>query len=50
MIAELEERLKASEREKEEIKEARARDAQDLLINAKERLATLHDEVSHPSA
>lgn len=33
-------------REVEEIKAARARDAQDLLANAKERLETLHSELS----
>lgn len=44
-ISELEEKVQKSAREVEEIKEARSKDAQDLLNNAKERLAILHTEV-----
>lgn len=43
---ELEARVEQAAREVEAIKEARAKDAQDLLANAKERLAILHSEVS----
>ncbi|WVW82888.1 hypothetical protein I302_104901 [Kwoniella bestiolae CBS 10118] len=45
-IEELEVQLKAANREVEEIKDARAKDAQDLLANAKERLSVLHSELS----
>jgi hypothetical protein len=45
-IAELEERVKQAGQEVEDIKEARSKDAQDLLANAKERLEILHSEVS----
>jgi len=45
-VVELEEKVKSSEREIEETKEARAKDAQDLLANARERLEILHTEVS----
>jgi hypothetical protein len=43
--ADLETKLTASGREVEEIKAARAKDAQELLANAKERLEALHSEV-----
>lgn len=43
--ADLEAKLTAAGREVEDIKAARARDAQDLLGNAKERLGALHSEV-----
>jgi len=49
-VVELEEKVKSSEREIEETKEARAKDAQDLLANARERLEILHTEVSSDSA
>ncbi|CAK9784547.1 hypothetical protein CC85DRAFT_283031 [Cutaneotrichosporon oleaginosum] len=45
-IADLETKLTASGREVEEIKSARAKDAQELLANAKERLEALHSELS----
>ncbi|KAL1411085.1 hypothetical protein Q8F55_002035 [Vanrija albida] len=45
-IADLETKLTVAGREVEEAKAARARDAQDLLANAKERLETLHSELS----
>ncbi|EIW70010.1 hypothetical protein TREMEDRAFT_68429 [Tremella mesenterica DSM 1558] len=45
-IAELEGQLEVASREIDEVKEARANDAQDLLANAKERLAVLHAELS----
>ena len=45
-VLELEEKVKLSEKEIEETKEARAKDAQDLLANARERLEILHNEVS----
>jgi hypothetical protein len=44
-IAELENQVKQSGQEVEDIKEARAKDAQDLLANARERLEILHTEV-----
>ena len=44
-VLELEEKVKLSEKEIEETKEARAKDAQDLLANARERLEILHNEV-----
>ena len=44
--AELEEKLRVSAKEVEDIREGRARDAQELLVNAKERLSILHNEVS----
>lgn len=47
-VEELEGQLGAKCKEVEEVKQARAKDAQDLLGNAKERLAILHEEVSHP--
>ncbi len=45
MTAELEEQLAMRSREIDEIKQARARDSQDSLANAKDRLAMLHSEV-----
>ncbi|BEI97277.1 hypothetical protein CcaverHIS631_0208660 [Cutaneotrichosporon cavernicola] len=45
-IADLETKLTTSGREVEEIKTARANDAQELLTNAKERLEALHSELS----
>lgn len=42
----LETQLQASGREVESIKDARSKDAQDLLANAKERLEILHSELS----
>jgi hypothetical protein len=48
-VVELEEKVKLSEKEIEETKEARAKDAQDLLANARERLEILHNEVSRDS-
>jgi predicted glycosyl hydrolase (DUF1957 family) len=45
-ISELEEQVKQSAKDIEDIKEARAKDAQDLLANARERLEILHTEVS----
>jgi DNA-binding transcriptional regulator YbjK len=45
-IGELEGRVQEAQKEVEDIKEARANDAQDLLNNAKERLAILHSEVN----
>ncbi|WVO14072.1 hypothetical protein L204_101699 [Cryptococcus depauperatus] len=45
-IAELEEQQRIAVREVERVKEGRAQDAQDLLINAKERLQQLHNELS----
>ncbi|KAE8540994.1 hypothetical protein D1P53_002347 [Cryptococcus gattii VGV] len=45
-IAELEEQVKTANKESEKIRADRAQDAQDLLMNAKERLKTLHDELS----
>jgi hypothetical protein len=45
-VVELEDKVKQSEKEIEETKEARAKDAQDLLANARERLEILHTEVS----
>lgn len=42
----MESQLTASAREIDEIKAARQRDAQELLANAKERLESLHSEVS----
>lgn len=45
-ISELEEQLRASQRELEEIKDSRAKDAQLVLDNAKSRLETLHLELS----
>ncbi|KAK8869623.1 hypothetical protein IAR55_000190 [Kwoniella newhampshirensis] len=45
-IAELEGQLRLAAKEVEENKEARAKDAQDLLANAKDRLAVLHTELS----
>ncbi|WVQ98916.1 hypothetical protein IAU59_006047 [Kwoniella sp. CBS 9459] len=45
-IGELESQLKTKVKEVEDIKEARAKDAQDLLANAKERLSELHSELS----
>ncbi|WWD16113.1 hypothetical protein CI109_100538 [Kwoniella shandongensis] len=45
-IAELEGQLGLAMKEVESIKEARAKDAQDLLTNAKDRLAILHTELS----
>lgn len=47
-IAELEEQLATSRKELEEVKDGRAKDAHDLLNNAKERLEVLHAEVSPP--
>jgi hypothetical protein len=49
-VLQLEEKVKLSEKEIEETKEARAKDAQDLLANARERLEILHNEVSLDSA
>ena len=46
MLAELEGQLSIRTKEVEEVREARAKDAQDLLANAKERLTILHAEVS----
>lgn len=43
--ADLETKLTNSGRELEDIKTARAKDAQDLLANAKARLEALHTEV-----
>lgn len=43
--AELEGQVKAAAMEAEGAREARAKDAQDLLANAKERLTILHSEV-----
>ncbi|WWC89743.1 uncharacterized protein L201_004668 [Kwoniella dendrophila CBS 6074] len=45
-IEELEAQVKSASKEVEEIKEGRAKDAQDLLANAKERLSVLHSELS----
>ncbi|OCF45405.1 hypothetical protein I317_00650 [Kwoniella heveanensis CBS 569] len=45
-IEELENQVKITVKEVEDIKEARAKDAQDLLANAKERLSELHSELS----
>jgi hypothetical protein len=45
-VEELEQQLGVRSREVEEVKAARAKDAQELLGNAKERLAILHEEVS----
>lgn len=45
-IADLENKLTVAGREVEDTKAARARDAQELLVNAKDRLETLHMEVS----
>ena len=45
-VEELEGQLSVKRKEVDEVKEARARDAQELLGNAKERLAILHEEVS----
>ena len=45
-IKELEQQLSARNNEVEEIKEARAKDARELLANAKERLTILHSEAS----
>ncbi|WRT67309.1 uncharacterized protein IL334_004278 [Kwoniella shivajii] len=42
----LEHQVKTAGKDVEEIKEARAKDAQDLLANAKERLSVLHTELS----
>ena len=42
----LEQQLEGKYREVDEVKAARAKDAQELLGNAKERLAILHEEVS----
>lgn len=53
--ADLEAQLVTAGRELEEVKAARAKDSHDLLVNAKERLETLHAELSetfssdHPS-
>lgn len=44
-VAELQEQLSAAGREAEEIRNAKAKDASDLLANAKERLEILHTEV-----
>jgi hypothetical protein len=44
-VEELEGQLEGRRKEVEEVKEARAKDAQELLANAKERLAILHCEV-----
>jgi hypothetical protein len=44
-VVELEEKVKEAEKEIEETKKARAKDAQDLLANARERLEILHTEV-----
>jgi hypothetical protein len=43
--ANLEAKLTTAGREVEDAKAARAKDAQDLLANAKERLGALHEEV-----
>lgn len=43
--AELQEQLTAASKEVEDIREAKAREASDLLANAKERLEMLHSEV-----
>lgn len=43
--ADLEAKLTTAGREVEDAKAARAKDAQDLLANAKERLAAMHEEV-----
>ncbi|ORY28284.1 hypothetical protein BCR39DRAFT_206519 [Naematelia encephala] len=45
-IAELEGQLKLATKEVEDVREARAKDAQELLANAKDRLAILHTELS----
>ncbi|WVF72006.1 hypothetical protein IAT40_006817 [Kwoniella sp. CBS 6097] len=45
-IVELENQVKITVKEVDDIKEARAKDAQDLLANAKERLSELHSELS----
>ncbi|WVR05396.1 hypothetical protein IAU60_002410 [Kwoniella sp. DSM 27419] len=45
-IEELEGQVKAATKEVESLKEARAKDAQDLLANAKDRLNVLHTELS----
>lgn len=47
-VDELEGQLALRRKEVDEVKEARAKDAQELLANAKERLETLHTEVGHP--
>lgn len=44
-IADLESKLTVAGRELQDTKAARARDAQELLVNAKDRLETLHTEV-----
>ena len=46
IVAELEQQLAVRLREMDEIKEARAKDARDLLANAKDRLNILHAEVN----
>lgn len=45
-ISELEEQLRISQREIDEIREARSKDAQQVLDNAKSRLESLHQELS----
>ncbi|WWC60949.1 uncharacterized protein I303_103526 [Kwoniella dejecticola CBS 10117] len=45
-IEELELQVRTAKKEVEEVKEARSKDAQDLLANAKERLSELHNELS----
>ena len=49
-VEELEAQLRARKTELEDVKEARTRDAQELLANAKERLSILHTEVSPPDS
>lgn len=44
-LADLEAKLTTAVREVEDVKNARARDAQELLANAKDRLEVLHSEV-----
>ncbi|WVQ78526.1 hypothetical protein IAT38_000612 [Cryptococcus sp. DSM 104549] len=45
-IAELEEQVKVASKDADAIREARAQDAQELLANAKERLESLHADLS----
>ena len=45
ITAELEQQLAIRSREVDEVKEGRTKDAQELLLNAKDRLAMLHTEV-----
>jgi hypothetical protein len=49
-ITDLESKLTAASREVEDVKAAQAKDAQDLLANAKERLESLHTELSETFA